>query len=56
MRVTGRSLDAQGTVRHRRVYYRHARRRGIDMAAARAELGLRLVKTLPKDRWLKEIA
>ena len=49
------AVDGSGAIHHRRVYYRHARRRGIDMATARAELGLRLVKTLPKDRWFGRI-
>ena len=45
------AIDADGTVRHRRLYFRYARRKEIDVAQARQELGLKLVKTLPKDRW-----
>jgi len=44
-------IDQDGTVRHRRYYFRYARRKAISVAEARRELGLRLVKTLPKDRW-----
>lgn len=41
-----------GSTGHRRMAYRHARRHGISIAAARDALGLRRVKTQPKDRWV----
>jgi len=46
------AVDTEGNIRHRRLYFRYARREGIDVARARVELGLSLVKTIPKDRWL----
>jgi len=46
------AVEEDGTVRHRRLYFRYARRNGVDVATARKELGLTLVKTAPKDRWL----
>ena len=45
------AIENDGTIRHRRYYFRYARRKGISVAQARDELGLKLVKTLPKDRW-----
>lgn len=45
------AIDKDGTIRHRRYYFRYARRKDISVAQAREELGLKLVKTLPKDRW-----
>jgi hypothetical protein len=45
------AIEQDGTVRHRRYYFRYARRKGITVAQARKELGLKLIKTLPKDRW-----
>lgn len=48
--------DADGVIRHRRYYFRYARRKGVDVATARNELGLTMVKTLPKDRWFIKIA
>ena len=47
--------DSEGVPRHRRQYFRFARRHGISNAEAREQLGLRLVKTLPKDRWLLQL-
>lgn len=49
------AVDKDGTVRHRRYYYRYARSKGINMEQARDELGLELVRTLPKDRWFIQI-
>ena len=45
------AIDKDGNIRHRRYYYRYARRNGVTMAEARTELGLRRVKTAAKDRW-----
>jgi len=45
------TVDANGVIRHRRYYFRYARRKGISVEQARQELGLELVKTQPKDRW-----
>lgn len=45
------AVEKDGTVRHRRYYFRYARRKDITVAEARKELGLKLIKTLPKDRW-----
>lgn len=49
------SIDLEGNVRHRRYYFRYARRKGISVSKAREELGLKLVKTVPKDRWFIQI-
>lgn len=46
-------VDANGEVRHRRLAYRHAKRNGITIAESREQLGLKIVKTLPKIRWVK---
>jgi hypothetical protein len=46
------AVGEDGEMRHRRLYFRYARRKGISVSVAREELGLRLVKTPPKDRWL----
>jgi hypothetical protein len=45
------AIEEDGTVRHRRLYFRYARRNGIDVSTARDELNLKLVKTPQKDRW-----
>jgi hypothetical protein len=47
--------DSEGVSRHRRLYFRFARRNGISNEEARKRLGLRLVKTQPKDRWLLQL-
>ena len=46
------TIDRDGNPVHRRRAYRLAKRTGVTIAEARAQLGLRSVKTLPKDRWL----
>lgn len=43
--------DKDGNTFHRRRAYRHAKARNITMKEARAELGLKRVKTQAKDRW-----
>lgn len=48
-------VDANGVVRHRRYYFRYARRNNVDVATARQQMGLTLQKTVPKDRWLIKI-
>lgn len=45
------AIGSDGTVRHRRLYFRYARRNGVNVAQAREDLGLTLIKTVPKDRW-----
>lgn len=45
------TIDSEGNIRHRRYYFRYARRNNISMKQAREELGLKFIKTLPKDRW-----
>lgn len=47
------AVDADGNKVHRRFAYRHSRRNGISIQESREVLGLRRVKTQPKDRWLK---
>lgn len=49
------AIDSDGIIRHRRYYYRYARRKGITVSQAREELGLKLIKTVPKDRWFIQI-
>lgn len=49
-------VEADGTIRHRRLYFRYARRNGVSVAQAREELGLKLIKTVPKDRWFIQIS
>jgi hypothetical protein len=49
------AIEANGTIRHRRLYFRYARRNNVDVAQARKELGLELIKTAPKDRWFIKI-
>lgn len=46
------AVDAEGNIKHRRFYYRYARRNGLTMKQARDELGLKVLKMEPKDRWL----
>jgi hypothetical protein len=50
------TIDEEGEVRHRRYAYRHARRNGISIPEARERLGLKRIETLPKDRWILQIA
>ena len=45
-------VGADGTKRHRRFAFRHARRNNISIADARAALGVTRVKTAPKHRWV----
>lgn len=49
------AVEGDGTVRHRRLYFRYARRNNVSVAQARKELGLELIKTVPKDRWFLQI-
>ena len=49
------AIEADGTLRHRRLYFRYARRNNVSVAQARQELGLSLKKTMPKDRWFIQI-
>lgn len=49
------AVEEDGTVRHRRLYFRYARRNNVDVATARERLKLKLVKTVPKDRWFIQI-
>lgn len=44
-------VDSNGNIRHRRLYFRYSERRGISVKEAREELNLKVIKTLPKDRW-----
>ncbi len=48
-------VDAEGNLHHRRYHYRYAKRKNISTSQARQELGLKLVWTLPKDRWFIQI-
>lgn len=50
------AVEKDGTVRHRRLYFRYARRNDVSVAQAREELGLKLIKTVPKDRWFIQIS
>ena len=50
------AVDKDGNIRHRRFYFRYARRKNISVKQAREELGLGLIKTVPKDRWFIRIA
>jgi hypothetical protein len=49
------TFDGEGNKRHRRYAFRFARRKNITIEAARNELGLQRVATLPKDRWFIKI-
>jgi len=49
------AVEADGTIRHRRLYFRYARRNNVDVQQARQDLGLQLVKTEPKDRWFIQL-
>lgn len=49
------AVDKDGNVRHRRQYYRYARSKGLTMEQAREELGLKLIRSVPKDRWFISI-
>ena len=49
------TIDENNIVRHRRYYFRYARRKNITVAQARKELGLKTLKTAPKDRWFIQI-
>lgn len=45
-------VDADGNPVHRRRAYRYAKAHDITIAEAREALGLRIIKTLPKTRWI----
>jgi len=45
------TIDNEGNIRHRRYAFRYARRKGIVLEQARIDLGLKRIKTAPKDRW-----
>jgi hypothetical protein len=49
-------VDVNGVVRHRRYAFRYARRNSCTIEEARQRLGLKIVKTVRKDRWFKRIA
>lgn len=49
------TVDKDGVIRHRRYYFRYARRNNVDMNQAREDLGLSIIKTMPKDRWFIKI-
>ncbi len=49
------TVDREGHKRHRRYAYRYARRKGITIAKAREELGLRRIQTQPKHRWVRRL-
>ncbi len=49
-------VEKDGTIRHRRLYFRYSRRKNVSVSQAREDLGLTLVKTIPKDRWFIQIA
>ena len=44
-------VDRSGKQQHRRVAYRHSRRHGCTIEQSRKKLGLKRVKTQPRDRW-----
>lgn len=46
-------VDADGNKRHRRLAYRHAKRNGLTIAESRDILGLQIIRTLPKVRWVR---
>jgi hypothetical protein len=46
-------IDKEGNKRHRRYAFRYARRNGISVAQARAQLGVERVITEAKFRWVK---
>ena len=48
-------IDEDGTKHHRRYPYRYAQRNNCTIDEARKELGLKRIKTLPKDRWFLRI-
>jgi hypothetical protein len=48
-------VDRDGNKRHRRLAFRYARRKGIEVPDARTRLGLSRQKTEPKDRWFKTL-
>lgn len=48
-------IDQSGIMRHRRYPYRYAQRNKCTIAEAREILGLRRIKTKPKDRWFLKI-
>jgi len=49
------TVDVHGVRVHRRRAYRYARTHGCDISVARERLGLRRVKTSPRDRWFLPI-
>lgn len=49
------NIDRDGKFHHRRYCYKYAKRNHISMPQARIDLGLDLIKTLPKDRWFIQI-
>lgn len=48
-------VDTEGVKHHRRYPYRYAQRNNCSIEEARKQLGLKRVKTLPKDRWFLKI-
>ncbi len=49
------TADRKGQIVHRRRAYRLAKREGISTAAARKRLGLKVQRTMGRDRWLLDI-
>ena len=49
------TVDCEGNIRHRRYSFRYARRNNITVGQARIDLGLKRIKTAPKDRWFLAI-
>jgi len=48
-------IDENGEKRHRRYAYRYARRNKVHVSVAREHLGVKPIKTAPKDRWFLSI-
>lgn len=48
-------IDASGAPVHRRMAYRHSKRHACSIAESRALLGLSVVRTAPKHRWLIDL-
>ncbi len=46
------TVDKEGTIRHRRFAFRHARRNKQDISESRKILGLSRIQTEPKYRWV----
>jgi hypothetical protein len=49
-------IDKDGNIRHRRYPFRYAERHGCSIQEAREILGLKRIKTPPKDRWFIKIS